>query len=77
MPQGRIDRGIDLHPVEYGDLIVLQHRETADGVFRLMLELAHEKGTAFVLVSHDEQLAARCGRVQRLVRGMLEAAIAS
>jgi lipoprotein-releasing system ATP-binding protein len=46
-------------------------RETADGVFRLMLDLAHERGTAFVLVSHDEQLAARCGRMLRLTRGVL------
>lgn len=46
-------------------------RETADGVFRLMLDLARDHGTAFVLVSHDEQLAARCGRMLRLVRGVL------
>jgi lipoprotein-releasing system ATP-binding protein len=46
-------------------------RETADGVFRLMLDLAREHGTAFVLVSHDEQLAARCKRMLRLVRGVL------
>jgi lipoprotein-releasing system ATP-binding protein len=46
-------------------------RETADGVFRLMLDLAAADGTAFVLVTHDEQLAARCGAVRRLVRGVL------
>jgi lipoprotein-releasing system ATP-binding protein len=46
-------------------------RETADGVFRLMLDLARERGTAFVLVTHDEQLAARCGRMRRLVQGVL------
>jgi lipoprotein-releasing system ATP-binding protein len=47
-------------------------RETADGVFRLMLDLARERGTAFVLVTHDEQLAARCGRTRRLTKGVLD-----
>ncbi|MBC7993695.1 MAG: ATP-binding cassette domain-containing protein, partial [Rhizobacter sp.] len=37
-------------------------RSTADVVFDLMLKLAHERGTAFILVTHDETLAARCGR---------------
>ncbi|MDP9043693.1 MAG: lipoprotein-releasing system ATP-binding protein LolD, partial [Pseudomonadota bacterium] len=44
---------------------------TADGVFRLLLELAHQEGMACVLVTHDETLAARCDRVLRLTAGRL------
>ena len=46
-------------------------RETADGVFEAMLALARDRGTAFVLVTHDEALAARCARVLHLKEGVL------
>ena len=46
-------------------------RSTADDVFELMMQLARDQGTAFVVVTHDEALAARCGRVLRLTAGVL------
>ena len=48
-------------------------RSTADGVFELMLQVAREQGTAFILVTHDESLAARCSRLLRLTKGVLTA----
>ncbi|RVT82886.1 ABC transporter ATP-binding protein [Inhella crocodyli] len=47
-------------------------RETADGVFALMLEAAREQGTAFVLVTHDHDLAARCEQRWLLKGGHLQ-----
>jgi lipoprotein-releasing system ATP-binding protein len=46
-------------------------RGTADAVFALMLQLARDRGTAFVMVTHDEHLAARCGRMVRITSGLL------
>jgi lipoprotein-releasing system ATP-binding protein len=46
-------------------------RSTADEVFAMMLRLASEHGTAFILVTHDDTLAARCGRRMRLNEGRL------
>ncbi|HQC86974.1 MAG TPA: lipoprotein-releasing ABC transporter ATP-binding protein LolD [Rhodoferax sp.] len=48
-------------------------RATADGVFELMLQLARDQGTAFVLVTHDTTLAARCSRQLHLDSGRLVA----
>ena len=46
-------------------------RSTAEGVFKLMMQLARDQGTAFIMVTHDESLAARCARRYRLVEGRL------
>jgi len=45
--------------------------ETADGVFDLMLSIAREQGTAFVIVTHDPIRAQRCDRIMQLERGVL------
>jgi lipoprotein-releasing system ATP-binding protein len=46
-------------------------RETADGVFTLMLDQVRSRGMALVIVTHDPTLAARCDRRLLLERGRL------
>jgi putative ABC transport system ATP-binding protein len=44
---------------------------TGQAIIDLLFELNTQLGTTLVLVTHDEQLAARCGRTLRLVAGRL------
>jgi lipoprotein-releasing system ATP-binding protein len=46
--------------------------QTADEVFDAMVRLSRSHGTAFVLVTHDANLAARTGRVLELQGGQLK-----
>jgi putative ABC transport system ATP-binding protein len=43
--------------------------ESGGAVISLLFEMNREYGTTLVLVTHDESLAARCGRVVRLAAG--------
>ena len=46
-------------------------RETADQVFALLFDLVRRRQMAFMLVTHDPVLAARCDRVLHLQLGRL------
>ena len=46
-------------------------RETADQVFALLFDIVRRQQMAFVLVTHDPVLAARCNRVLHLQHGRL------
>jgi lipoprotein-releasing system ATP-binding protein len=48
-------------------------RDTADQVFGLLFGLVRQRQMAFLLVTHDTVLAARCDRVLHLRHGRLEA----
>ena len=45
--------------------------ESGAEVIRLLFEMNREYGTTLVMVTHDESLAARCGRVVRLAAGRI------
>ena len=47
-------------------------RPTAQQIFDLMLDLSHKTGIAFVIVTHDFELANRCDRILRLSETGLE-----
>ena len=44
---------------------------SADAAFALLRRFNHERGTAFLIVTHDPRLAARCDRVIELVDGAI------
>jgi len=46
--------------------------ETGAQVIRLMFDLAANRGTTLVLITHDPALAARCDRAIRLADGKIE-----
>ena len=48
---------------------------SGEAVIALMFELNRERGTTLLMVTHDEHLAARCGRIIRLVGGRVETAL--
>jgi lipoprotein-releasing system ATP-binding protein len=46
---------------------------SSDEVFSLMRKMRAELDTAFIVVTHDSRLAARCDRIIELIDGKIEA----
>jgi lipoprotein-releasing system ATP-binding protein len=46
-------------------------RNTAHGVFEVFVQMARQRGTAIVIVTHDPEVAGKCDRVLRLDHGRL------
>ncbi|MGB9716171.1 MAG: ABC transporter ATP-binding protein [Thermodesulfovibrionales bacterium] len=45
--------------------------QTGDELFKLLVSLNKEKGTTFIIVTHNEALSSRCNRVLRMVDGKI------
>jgi lipoprotein-releasing system ATP-binding protein len=45
---------------------------SSDSIFELMRQFNREQGTAFLVVTHDPRLAARCDRIVELVDGRID-----
>jgi len=50
--------------------------ESADAVFELMRRFNRERGTTFIVVTHDPRIAERCDRVVTLVDGRVQTDVA-
>jgi lipoprotein-releasing system ATP-binding protein len=48
--------------------------KSADAVFELMREINRERGTSFLLVTHNNDLARRCDRIVEVIDGRVAAA---
>lgn len=45
--------------------------KSANDVFELMRQINRERGTTFLLVTHNDDLAERCDRIVRVVDGKI------
>jgi putative ABC transport system ATP-binding protein len=45
---------------------------TGQQIIEMMFDLNARQGTTLILVTHDEAIAARCGRVLRILSGRLD-----